>query len=385
MFRLWTPRIRTGLLAASLVVGLVAGLDWAILHQGWGIGPGHPTLGWVRDVLTEASGLLFNVVLFGVILLWLEEGRSRRGLLEGWREELEDFQRWRAPEGAHRSAGLIRRLRRADVPVDALLRAPIEAAGGPAAPPGGAGARLRRWLGLPQRHGLRNAYLAGADLSGIPLPGVDLSGANLVGALLIDADLTGANLSGADLSGANLERTRLVLADLSGACLAGASVHWTQLSGANLSGADLSGAQLLEAKLQQLDLSGANLQRASVVGGFLDGADLSGADLRGASLSIAALVGADLSGANLSGADLIGAFLYKANLSGADLSDANLRGAYLQRTTLQGACLAGADLSGVQREPGDPEVPGWILSSEGTLLPDDAVPRPGWVGGLFEE
>jgi len=169
-------RVQVGLVAAVVVIGVVGVLDWAVLHHGMGI-EGVP---WLRDVVVEANGLAFDVVLFGVVILWLDEMRQKRERRRGYHDQLEDYRDWRTEEAALRTAGLVRRISRDGGAVHAP-RAHLPGAN------------------LKEAH-LRRAHLKGADLSGAWLLGADLRGASLVAADLSGTRLDGAKLDGADLS-----------------------------------------------------------------------------------------------------------------------------------------------------------------------------------------
>jgi uncharacterized protein YjbI with pentapeptide repeats len=163
-----------------------------------------------------------------------------------------------------------------------------------------------------------------ADLHGALIPSetdlTDLSFPDKTG--LIDANLSGADLEDANLSGADLED-----ANLSGADLRFADLSW----------ADLRGAELTEADLYHADLSAANLEAAALSEANLRGADLPEADLEDANLSEADLRFADLSEADLRGADLPEADLRFADLSGRNLSGVNLSQADLRGVEFEGA------------------------------------------------
>ena len=172
-----------GGLAAAVLLGLLVYQAFAPVALG--------------DVMVEAWGLLFDAVLFGFLLVWVNVRRAKKDQIERYVEELEDYRRLETEAGSARSAGILVRL--------------AKSGGGDRAPGG--------------------MYLAKADLRGADLSGANLNRADLRGAHLFRADLGGAYLHGANLCGA----------DLGGAHFRGAD-----LSGAHLRGADLSGVLDLE-------------------------------------------------------------------------------------------------------------------------------------------
>jgi len=130
------------------------------------------------NVLAEAHGVLFDLLLFGCLLLWFDQKADRRRRIERYENAINDFLGWQTPEAMYRISGNIRRLNREGA--------------------------------VPES--LKNAYLAEADLKGANLSNVSLNGATLTGGTLQDVDLSGAYLGNADLSDTDLHR-----ADLSGA------------------------------------------------------------------------------------------------------------------------------------------------------------------------
>ncbi|HMB90854.1 MAG TPA: pentapeptide repeat-containing protein [Rhodothermales bacterium] len=254
-------------LAATLIV-VPASLPFYLLDP-WG---------FLENILSEAHGMLFDLLVIGCFGYWLTHRAERRQKNNRYQEEVEDFLGWRSPEATHRIAGNIRRLNR-----------------------GGVTDNLR----------LTEAFLRGANLAGAKLAESDLWGADLEGAMLRDACLDRANLAGANLQRANLERAHLLAADLRGAHLEEAD-----LERAVLDQADLRGATLTNADLQYASMQGTNLERTS----------LAGANLRGATLEAANLGSIDLTEANLrravfGNANLTDACLTHADLVGADFLD----------------------------------------------------------------
>lgn len=258
------------------------------------------TTDFALNVMSEAYGTLFDLLIIGWLLLWLNKLADRRQRKVRYREEIEDVLGWQSPEAAHRIASNIRRLNR---------------------------------TGVTQDINLTEAYLREASLEGARLDGADLWGGNLESAKLREATLICANLAGAHFKDADMESANLREADLRGADLQYVDLERAILEEANLGGADLTGA----------DLQYSTLRRATVERATLDGINLRGADLEGT---------------NLKGADLNDANLMDANLRQVNLEGANLRKAYLERADLQLARLDGANLEraylrGVQLPRGD--------------------------------
>ena len=204
---------------------------------------------FIRDVLVEAHGMLFDILIIGTLIFALhklvESRREKNRNIERWKEEIDDLRNWPAEEAKFRIVGNIKRL-------------------------------------------IRNG----------------ITDINLTDSFLKNADLLGANLKGADFEGANLEGTNLGRANLEEACLLGANLEEAYLRVANLKRADLLGANLKETDLRRANLMGANLRRANLKGAYLRETHLKGADFWKAHLEGAYLLDANLEEANLEGTHL---------------------------------------------------------------------------------
>lgn len=234
-----------------------------------------------ENIVAEAHGVLFDLLIIGWFLLWLNKIAERRIRNNRYREEIEDYLGWRSPDATLRIVGNIRRLNRGQT--KAAFR-------------------------------LTEAYLDGAKLGNANLAESDMWGAHLENSSLRESNLNGVNLAGASLEGSDLERASLVGADLRGANLNEADLERAVLTradlrGVSLVGADLQYASFVETDLRRSKLIGANLRAANFTRSNLEGATLEGAHLRGSNFSGCRLIDIDLTGTDLLGADLRGATL----------------------------------------------------------------------------
>lgn len=233
------------------------------------------------NIVAEAHGVLFDLIIIGWFLFWVNRVGERRIRFTRYREEIEDYLGWNSPEATLRIVGNIRRLNRG---------------------------------GITSGFRLTEAHLEGAKLGGAEMAGTDLWGAHLERAGLRETNLNGSNIAGAVLDGADLAHALLRKVDLRGA-----SMNEADLERVDLIEADLRGASLLSADLQYAVLHGVDLRRARLGGANLRGANLDRANLEGANLEHASLRGASLRGATFAETDLTGADLLGANLTGARL------------------------------------------------------------------
>lgn len=63
-----------------------------------------------KDVLIEANGLIFDLIIFGILLTTYEIVREKKDKIQRYKEELDDYRGWAEDEAAYRVAGLIKRL-----------------------------------------------------------------------------------------------------------------------------------------------------------------------------------------------------------------------------------------------------------------------------------
>ncbi len=240
-----------------------------------------------ENLLVEASGLVFDLFVFGLVLSLYEGWRAKRERIKRLHEEIDDFRGWDEKEASHRIVGTIRRLLREGVTEFDLHGCNIRSAD-------------VKLVSLVSKS-LRGADLKGSDLSNATLERANLEMANLkmtklAHVLMNDANMKGVNLESADLQSANLSRAVLQMANLSFTNLKN-----TNLNGANLTNADLSNANLQNTLLCYATLEGANLCEANLYKAFFQMADLRSTNLRDTNLYLVDLTGAKLENAYIGG------------------------------------------------------------------------------------
>ncbi|MCF8247513.1 MAG: pentapeptide repeat-containing protein [Saprospiraceae bacterium] len=67
---------------------------------------------FLKNILVEAHGFIFDLLIFGIIFTIYQEVREKKESIKRYLEELEDFRRWQEPEASFRIAGIVRRLNR---------------------------------------------------------------------------------------------------------------------------------------------------------------------------------------------------------------------------------------------------------------------------------
>jgi hypothetical protein len=180
----------------------------------------HP-YSFFENIMAEAYGLLFDLLVIGIFVTWLNRMGRHRQTIQRHFEEIDDYRDWQESEVTYRITGIIRRLNRLGV-TDIDLK--------------GVFLKEARLRGVA----LQGAQLQRTMLQGANLWEADLERANLWKATLQDAILWDANLRGAQLERANLQNCKLHSANLEGARLEGARLEGARLEGARLEGARLN-------------------------------------------------------------------------------------------------------------------------------------------------
>ena len=190
------------------------------------------------NVLAEAHGMIFDILIIGILLFWLRERTEIKQRVRQYEDEIDDFRMWESEEAAFRNVGNIKRLNRHDV----------------------------------HKLDLVGSYLVKTNLSKIELEDSNLNTANLANSMLIGANLKNArmnqtifensNLNHADLegtyaSGANFKDAFLIKANFKNAFLIKTDFNNSFLMEANLSGCALSEANFEDANLYKANLTNA--------------------------------------------------------------------------------------------------------------------------------
>lgn len=186
----------------------------------------HPEPG---DILVEAHGMIFDVILFGIILSIYSSLTERRNRIRQYEEEIEDFRWWREAEASYRNAGNIRRLNRLGVHSINLHHSYL------------------------CESDLEQVNLQKADLSHAELQKVEFYKANLRETIMEEASLQGADLQEADLQKANLRYAKLQNAIIFETNLREANLHRAkayeyQKNDFSLAGTDISGMEWISAE-----------------------------------------------------------------------------------------------------------------------------------------
>ncbi|MBK7870233.1 MAG: pentapeptide repeat-containing protein [Saprospiraceae bacterium] len=205
---------------------------------------------WEMNILISAHSLLFDIVLFGIVLSFYDDHIRKQQDIKRYLEEIDDYRYWISEEAVIRTMGSIRRLNYVNI------------------------------FDL----NLKECYLKKAMLKEVNLTKANLENTNLEEANLSYSLMSNANLKGSNLKNSNLKHINLNHADLSKADLSYANLDNATANNANLRRADMSYTYLNLTKLQGVDGAQANFQNAVLINPVLRGANLNKADFSGAYL-----------------------------------------------------------------------------------------------------
>ncbi len=190
------------------------------------------------NVLAEAHGMLFDILVIGILIFWLNKSGEKRLRIRTYKDEIDDFRLWESDEAAFRNVGNIKRLNRHNI----------------------------------SNINLANCYLARTNLNYVVLKASNLNSANLAGANLIEAVLNEARLNQTNLEGATLNQSQMQGAYASGAKFSDAFLIKSNLNNAFLIKADFTNAFMMEANLQGAYLTGADFTNSNLYRADLRGA-----------------------------------------------------------------------------------------------------------------
>lgn len=281
------------------------------------------------NLISEMHGMLFDILVLGILMLWLNRMGEKRMEVRKYIEEIDDFRKLDNMEARQRVVGNIKRLNKRGI----------------------------------HDLDLRSCQLVGANLQDVDLTNSNLfeanlteailQGANCSAAIFVSANLSSANLMGASLQQANFSNARLHHANLWEANLLRTNFEGADLSHGHLEGVNASEADFSSSILAGIHLLGANLSRANFLGALAEGGDFSGAtleearcteaDFSGASLIETECMSGDFSQCNFSFANLTKANFSNANLCGVSFNGANCSGALFFNANLNSAYLVGAN------------------------------------------
>lgn len=188
-----------------------------------------------KGVIVEATGMLLDILVIGVLLLWLgdryRQADERRKRIEEFNNDIDDYAQVGTSEARSVVERRINRLNCMGIAPESLKGAILEGAD------------------------LRGANLSGTDLSFAQLKNVKLSKVILKNANLMAATIEDSNLRNADLTEANLRGATIRKVDLTGAIFKKTKLRDSKFDNVSLkANKSLSKDQLCQARsLREID------------------------------------------------------------------------------------------------------------------------------------
>lgn len=190
------------------------------------------------QVLAEAHGMIFDILIIGILIYWLNQRGATRQRIRTYQDEIDDFRQLESAEASYRTVGNIKRLNRHQVTQINLV----------------------------------NSCLPRTNLNYVNLKGSNMNSANLSHSSLIESNMEGARLNQANFENSNLNQVCMKSAYASGANFKDAFLIKAQLENALLIKANFHNAYLMEADLRGSYLMGADFEQASLYKADLRGA-----------------------------------------------------------------------------------------------------------------
>jgi len=198
----------------------------------------HDFKAFLPQVLAEAHGMIFDIVVFSILIFWLNQNGEIRQRIRTYKDEIDDFRLWESEEAAFRTVGNIKRLNRHKI----------------------------------HEINLVNCHLPRTNLNYVNLSGSNLNSSNISQSTLIEANLENARLNQTNFENSNLNQANLKNAYASGSIFKDAFLIKAQFEGAFLIKANFNNAFLMEANLQNCYVMGADFENASLYKADLRGA-----------------------------------------------------------------------------------------------------------------
>ncbi|MDY0360285.1 MAG: pentapeptide repeat-containing protein [Desulforegulaceae bacterium] len=215
---------------------------------------------FLRDLMVEAHGVVFDIFMLGVVIFWLQQKGKNKVEKRRYQDEIDDFRGWNSEEASRRIRGNLRRL---------------------------------------------NSFgVSSIDISNCFLRNMDLRKTNLSGCYAWGADISWADLRFSKLSKGNFEDANLSFSNLSGSDIKEAYFWKADLSNSNIRNSNMTNCVMIETDLSDTDFTESKMNNSSFANSNLKNSIFWGSDLERADFDMADLENTDFQNANLK--DVIG-------------------------------------------------------------------------------
>lgn len=70
---------------------------------------------FTKNIIVEFTGLIFDVILFGVVIGFYDKFTDKKKAIQRYQEEIDDYRGWKSEEASHRIFGTLKRLHKAGI------------------------------------------------------------------------------------------------------------------------------------------------------------------------------------------------------------------------------------------------------------------------------
>lgn len=197
-----------------------------------------------ENVLVEAHGMVFDILIIGVIVVWLDTRRTTFNEKKSMLNELSDMSYLDLPEVNHRKVGMMHRLNKLGVEsfnIDELIIAEVRVKRLNVGASTLNNLKVMR-SSISESHFTKTALLR-ADFSDTQIKSTKFLNCEMKKAVFIRA-----KAHGVDYSNSNLERARFMDADLQNAIFKGCNLREANFENANLRNTNFKDATYVKAE-----------------------------------------------------------------------------------------------------------------------------------------
>ena len=195
-----------------------------------------------ENVLVEAHGMIFDILIIGVIVVWLDTRRTNHNEKKSMLNELSDMSYLDLPEVNHRKVGMMHRLNNLGVitfNIEGLILTNV---------------RIKRLRFEGSNFSFLktiDSSISGTEFIETSLFRADFSEADIKSTRFISCEMKKAvfiksKANGVDFSNSNLERAKFMNAHLKNAIFKGCNLREVNFESANLRNANLKGASYVK-------------------------------------------------------------------------------------------------------------------------------------------
>lgn len=198
-----------------------------------------------ENFLVEMHGIVFELSIVGVLIIWLDSKRSKSNDIARLREDLDDFSTLDFPEINVKKLGHIKRLNAhkiKDIDVQNLILNHLKVKG--------VSIEGTRLIGLKIIEGsVINCLFNSVKMRSSNFQGSTLKGTSFIKCDLLKNDFTNTICKGVNFSGSCLERANFTNSNLQSATFRGCDVRFINFEGANLKQSSFKDAVNLTAEI----------------------------------------------------------------------------------------------------------------------------------------